>query len=237
MKLNFIRKDFKMKKHEKTYEILKLDINKDGLINNLNFELLKSSEIIGVKDVNSLKFFEFYIINYYKAPTDKLWRNILLKKALNKIKLVDNSLYVRFTINSIVHKNSFYQICTDEKNIIEVISTYNAFLKVMSVRANYEYLPIPLKRENKYIFENGSYRLKDGTGYFSVEYDLESCDFARLDDEYPSKFSDDFPEVIPWKILWPNEDEYTKELMKIYKNKNVVLYITNPEYWYELHKI
>lgn len=73
-----------MKQHDKNYEAIRLQLDDSGLICNSNFEVLPSSEIITVKDITSGQFVDYYIINYYKAATDKVWRNKFFDKALEK---------------------------------------------------------------------------------------------------------------------------------------------------------
>lgn len=222
-------------KYEKEYEVIKLQVNKKGLITNSNFKLLKNSEIVGIKDIASMDFTDWYIINYCKAPTDELWRNKFFNEVLHKIELDCNSLYVRFTNKVIVQRNGDYQLCANEKHIIEVVSTYKAFLQAMKNRAKLEYLPTYKRAYDGYDFEDGSYILQDGSGYFSLAYDLESCNFNWSFDEYPDKFSGDFPEVVSWRILWLDDKEYKTELMDLYNDNDVVLYLSDESTWYDLH--
>lgn len=222
-------------KYGKEYEAIKLQIDEDGLIINSNFNLLENSEIVGVKDVATMEFVDWYIINYYKAPTDELWRDKFFNEVLHKIGLSCNSLYVRFTNEAIVQHNDDFQLCVNEKHIIEVVSTYKAFLQTMGNRANLEYLPTYKKTYDGYDFEDGSYLLHDGSGYFSLGYDLESCNFNWSFDEYPDKFPSDFPEVINWRILWLDDEEYKENLMDLYNNDDVVLYLSDESTWYDLH--
>lgn len=128
-------------KYEKEYEVIKLQVNEDGLIINSKFKLLKNSEIVGIKDITSMEFVDWYIINYYKAPTDELWRDKFFNEVLHKIGLSCNSLYVRFTNKVIVQHNDDFQLCVNEKYVIEGVSTYKAFLQIMENRVNLEYIP------------------------------------------------------------------------------------------------
>lgn len=221
-------------KYEKEFEVIKLQADEKGLIINSKFNLLKNSEIVGVKDITSMEFIDWYIINYYKAPTEECWKNTFFNKVLHKIELSCNSLYVRFTNESIVQHNGKYHLCANEKNIIEVVSTYEAFLQTMKNRAKLEYLPTYKKNYDGYDFEDGSVLLQDGSGYFSLGYDLESCNFNWSFDECPNKFPSDFPEVVGWRILWLDDKEYKKELMNLY-NDDVVLYLSDESTWYDLH--
>lgn len=71
--------------YDKNYEAIRLQLDDSGLIGNSNFEVLPNSEIIAVKDITSRQFVDYYIINYYKAATDKVWRNnFFLMKRLKK---------------------------------------------------------------------------------------------------------------------------------------------------------
>nr|DAE95957.1 MAG TPA: hypothetical protein [Caudoviricetes sp.] len=221
-------------KYEKEFEVIKLQDDEKGLIINSKFNLLKNSEIVGVKDITSMEFIDWYIINYYKAPTEECWRNTFFNEVLHKIELSCNSLYVRFTNEAIVQHNGKYHLCANEKNIIEVVSTYEAFLQTMKNRAKLEYLPTYKKNYDGYDFEDGSVLLQDGSGYFSLGYDLESCNFNWSFDECPNKFPSDFPEVVGWRILWLDDKEYKKELMNLY-NDDVVLYLSDESTWYDLH--
>lgn len=222
-------------KYVQEYEVIKLQVDGKGLIANSNFNLLKNSEIVGVKDITSMEFIDWYIINYYKAPTEECWRNTFFNEVLHKIELSCNSLYVRFTNEAIVQHNGKYHLCANEKNIIEVVSTYEAFLQTMKNRAKLEYLPTYKKNYDGYDFEDGSVLLQDGSGYFSLGYDLESCNFNWSFDEYPDKFPSDFPEVVSWRILWLDDKEYKTELMDLYNDDDVVLYLSDESTWYDLH--
>lgn len=182
-----------------------------------------------------MEFIDWYIINYYKAPTEECWRNTFFNEVLHKIGLSCNSLYVRFTNKVIVQHGDDFQLCVNEKYVIEVVSTYKAFLQTMGNRANLEHLPTYKKTYDGYDFEDGSYLLQDGSGYFSLGYDLESCNFNWSFDEHPDKFPSDFPEVISWRILWLNDKEYKKELMDLYNDEDVVLYLSDESTWYDLH--
>ena len=51
-------------KYEKEYEVIKLQVDEKGLITNSKFKLLENSEIVGVKDITSMDFTDWYIINY-----------------------------------------------------------------------------------------------------------------------------------------------------------------------------
>ena len=132
-----------MKRYDKNYEVIRLQFDDSGLIGNSNFEVLPNSEIIAVKDITSMQFVDYYIINYYKASTDKVWRNIFFNEAFEEMNQDNEHLYIRFRTNDVVAQtHSSYQLCTDKcvaSNIIEVISTYKAMLNVMSsVKASYE---------------------------------------------------------------------------------------------------
>lgn len=151
------------------------------------------------------------------------------------MRLSCNSLYIRFTNEAIVQHNGKYNLCANEKHIIEVVSTYEAFLQTTKKRTKLEYLPTYKKTYDGYDFEDGSYLLHDGSGYFNLGYDLESCNFNWSFDEYPDKFPSDFPEVISWRILWSNDKEYKKELMDLYNDNDVVLYLSDESTWYDLH--
>lgn len=222
-------------KYGKEYEVIKLQVDGKGLIANSKFKLLENSEIVGVKDITLMDFTDWYIINYCKAPTDELWRNKFFNEVLHKIELDCNSLYVRFTNKVIVQRNGDYQLCANEKHIIEVISTYKAFLQAMKNRAKLEYLPTYKRTYDGYDFEDGSYLLQDGSGYFSLSYDLESSYFNWSFDEYPDKFPSDYPEVVSWRILWLDDKEYKTELMDLYNDDDVVLYLSDESTWYDLH--
>lgn len=222
-------------KYEKEYEVIKLQVDEKGLITNSKFKLLENSEIVGVKDITSMDFTDWYIINYYKAPTDECWRNRFFNEVLHKIELSCNALYVRFTNEAIVKHNGNYHLYANEQYIIEVVSTYKAFLQTMENRTKLEYLPTYKKTYDGYDFEDGSYLLQDGSGYFSLGYDLESCNFNWSFDEYPDKFSSDYPEVVNWRILWLDDKEYKTELMDLYNDDDVVLYLSDESTWYDLH--
>lgn len=73
-----------MKRYDKNYEAIRLQLDDSGLIGNSNFEVLPNSEIIAVKDITSMQFVDYYIINYYKAATDKMRRNKSFDEALEK---------------------------------------------------------------------------------------------------------------------------------------------------------
>ena len=105
----------------------------------------------------------------------------------------------------------------------------------MENRTKLEYLPTYKKTYDGYDFEDGSYLLQDGSGYFSLGYDLESCNFNWSFDEYPDKFSSDYPEVVNWRILWLDDKEYKTELMDLYNDDDVVLYLSDESTWYDLH--
>lgn len=132
-----------MKRYDKNYEAIRLQLDDSGLICNSNFEVLPSSEIIAVKDITSGQFVDYYIINYYKASTDKVWRNKFFNEAFEEMNQDNEHLYIRFRTNDVVAQtHSSYQLCVDKcvsQNIIEVISTYKAMLNVMSsVKVSYE---------------------------------------------------------------------------------------------------
>ena len=71
--------------HDKNYEAIRLQLDDSGLICNFNLDVLPNSEIIAVKDITSGQFVDYYIINYYKAATNKVWRNKFLNKEFKKI--------------------------------------------------------------------------------------------------------------------------------------------------------
>lgn len=100
----------------KNYEAIRLQFDDSGLICNSNLDVLPNSEIIAVKDITSMQFVDYYIINYYKVATDKVWRNKFFDKALEKIVKEDNEhLYVRFRANDVIAQtHTPYQLCTDK---------------------------------------------------------------------------------------------------------------------------
>ena len=226
--------------YDKNYEAIRLQLDDSGLICNPNFDVLPNSEIIAVKDIALMQFVDYYIINYYKAATDKMWRNKFFNEALKKIVKEDNEhLYVRFRSNDvIVSTHSSYQLCTDKRvapNIIEVISTYKAMLNVMSgVKVSYE-RPTYKLYNNSYCCDEGTYTLQDGSGYFALAYELNSCNFYCSYEDFPNKFSENFPECVYWRIYWCNDKEYEDTLSDFYKDEDFVLYLTNTSAWYDKH--
>lgn len=229
-----------MKRYDKNYEVIRLQLDDSGLICNSNLEVLPSSEIIAVKDITLGQFVDYYIINYYKAATDKVWRNKFFDKVLGKIVKEDNEhLYVRFRANDvIVSTHSPYQLCVDKcvaPNIIEVVSTYKAMLNVMSsVKASYG-RPTYELYNNDYCGDEGTYTLQDGSGYFALACELNSCNFYWSYEDCPNKFSEDFPECVYWRIYWCNDKEYEDTLLDLYKDEDFVLYLTNKSAWYDKH--
>lgn len=67
--------------YDKNYEAIRLQLNDSRLICNPKLDVLPNSEIIAVKDIASMQFVDYYIINYYKAATDKVWRNNFFNEA------------------------------------------------------------------------------------------------------------------------------------------------------------
>lgn len=226
--------------YDKNYEAIRLQLDDSGLICNPNLDILPYSEIIAVKDIASMQFVDYYIINYYKAATDKVWRNNFFNEALKKIVKEDNEhLYVSFKANDvIVSAHSPYQLCADKcvaQNIIEVISTYKAMLNVMSsVKVSYEQPTYELYN-NDYCCDEGTYTLQDGSGYFALAYELNSCNFYWSYEDCPNKFSEDFPECVYWRIYWCDDKEYEDTLSDLYKDEDFVLYLTNTSAWYDKH--
>lgn len=226
--------------YDKNYEVIRLQLDDSGLICNPNFEVLPNSEIIAVKDITSGQFVDYYIINYYKASTDKVWRNKFFNEALEKIVKEDNEhLYIRFRANDvIVSTHSPYQLCTDKcvaPNIIEVVSDYKAMLNVMSsVKVSYE-RPTYELYNNDYCCDEGTYTLQDGSGYFALACELNSCNFYWSYEDCPNKFSKNFPECVYWRIYWCNDKEYEDTLSDLYKDEDFVLYLTNKSAWYDKH--
>lgn len=213
----------------KNYEAIRLQFDDSGLICNSNLDVLPNSEIIAVKDITSMQFVDYYIINYYKVATDKVWRNKFFDKALEKIVKEDNEhLYVRFRANDVIAQtHTPYQLCTDKcvaPNIIEVISTYKAMLNVMSrVKVSYEQPTYELYN-NSYYCDEGTYTLQDGSGYFDLAYQLNSCNFYWLHEE-----------CVYWRIYWHNDKEYEDTLSDLYNDEDFVLYLTNISAWYDKH--
>lgn len=223
-----------MKRYDKNYEVIRLQFDDSGLIGNSNFEVLPNSEIIAVKDITSMQFVDYYIINYYKASTDKVWRNIFFNEAFEEMNQDNEHLYIRFRTNDVVAQtHSSYQLCTDKcvaSNIIEVISTYKAMLNVMSsVKASYEQTIYELY-DNGYCCDDGSYTLQDGSGYFALAYELNSCNFYYNDCIY-----EDFIGCVYWRIYWCDDKEYEDTLSDLYKDEDFVLYLTNKSAWYDKH--
>lgn len=223
-----------MKRYDKNYEVIRLQFDDSGFIGNSNFEVLPNSEIIAVKDITSMQFVDYYIINYYKASTDKVWRNKFFNEAFEEMNQDNEHLYIRFRTNDVVAQtHSSYQLCTDKcvaSNIIEVISTYKAMLNVMSsVKASYEQ-PIYELYDNGYCCDDGSYTLQDDSGYFALAYELNSCNFYYNDCIY-----EDFIGCVYWRIYWCDDKEYEDTLSDLYKDEDFVLYLTNKSAWYDKH--
>ena len=229
-------------KYDKNYEAIRLQLDDSGLICNPNFEVLPNSEIIVVKDITTRQFVDYCIINYYKAATDKVWRNKFFNEALEKIVKEDNEhLYIRFRTDDVIAQtHSSYQLCTDKcvsQNIIEVVSTYKAMLNVMSsIKVSYE-RPTYELYDNGYCCDEGTYTLQDDFGYFALDYELTSCNFYRSYEDFPNKFSEDFPECVYWRIYWCNDKEYEDTLSKLYKDEDFVLYLTNKSDWYDKYTV
>lgn len=228
-----------MNKYDKNYEVMRLRLDDSGLICNSNFEVLQNSEIIAAQDIDTMKFVDYFVVNYYKAPTDKVWRNKFFNEAFEGISQDSEHLYVRFRADDvIVQTHSSYQLCVDKctaPNIIEVISTYKAMLSVMSsIKASYKQPTYELYN-NEYCGDEGSYTLQDGSGYFALAYELNSCNFYWSYEDCPNKFSEDFPECVNWRICWRNDKEYEDTLSDLYKDEDFVLYLTNPSTWYDQH--
>lgn len=226
-----------MKRYDKNYEAIGLQLDDSGLICNSNLEVLPSSEIIAIKDITSMQFVDYYIINYYKAATDKVWRNKFFNEVFEEMNQDNEHLYVRFRASDvIVQTHSPYQLCVDKcvsQNIIEVISTYKAMLNVMSsVKVSYEQPTYELYN-NDYCCDEGAYTLQDGSGYFALAYELNSCNFYRSYEDCSKKFSEDFPECVYWRIHWCNDKEYEDTLSDLYKDEDFVLYLTNKSAWYD----
>lgn len=228
-----------MKRYDKNYEVIRLQLDDSGLICNTNFEVLPSSEIIAIKDITSGKFVNYYIINYYKASTDKVWRNKFFNEAFEEMNQDNEHLYIRFRTNDVVAQtHSSYQLCTDKcvaSNIIEVVSDYKTMLNVMSsVKVSYEQPTYELYN-NDYCCNEGTYTLQDGSGYFALACELNSCNFYWSYEDCPNKFSEDFPECVYWRIYWCNDKEYEDTLSDLYKDEDFVLYLTNKSAWYDKH--
>ena len=91
-----------MKRYNKNYEAIRLQLNDSGLICNSSLEVLPNSEIIAIKDITSGQFVDYYIINYYKASTDNMWRNKFFNEALLAINQDSEHLYIRFRANDVI---------------------------------------------------------------------------------------------------------------------------------------
>lgn len=232
--------EFKMTvEYDKNYEAIRLQLDDSGLICNPNLDILPNSEIIAVKDIASMQFVDYYIINYYKAATDKVWRNKFFNEAFEEMNQDSEHLYVRFRANDvIVQTHSPYRLCTDKcvaSNIIEVVSDYKTMLNVMSsVEVSYE-RPTYELYNNDYCCDEGTYTLQDGSGYFALAYELNSCNFYCSYEDFPNKFSENFPECVYWRIYWCNDKEYEDTLSDFYKDEDFVLYLTNTSAWYDKH--
>lgn len=216
-----------------TDKVMKLQISENGLIYNPDFELSKDSEVIAVQKIATMQFVVFFIINY-KASSDTTYKNKLLSEVLESLDLNDECLFVRFNADDIITSN---HLCIDKcvpKNIVEVISTYTAVLNVMSnIKATYTQPAYKLCAKGYYV-EDGSFTLQDGSGDFSLAINLECCNFY-LSEECSEDFSSDFPDCINWKIFWCSEKEHENTLLKLYKDEDFVLYLTNPSAWYDKH--
>lgn len=218
--------------YDKNYEAIRLQLDDSGLICNPNFDVLPNSEIIAVKDIASMQFVDYYIINYYKAATDKVWRNKFFNEAFEEMNQDNEHLYIRFRTNDVVAQtHSSYQLCADKcvaSNIIEVVSDYKTMLNVMSsVKASYE-RPTYGLYNNDYYGDEGIYTLQDGSGYFVLAYELNSCNFYYNDCIY-----EDFIGCVYWRIYWCNDKEYEDTLLDLYKDEDFVLYLTNKSAWYD----
>lgn len=220
-----------MNKYDKNYEVMRLRLDDSGLICNSNFEVLQNSEIIAVQDIDTMKFVDYFVVNYYKAPTDEVWRNKFFNEAFEGMSQDSEHLYVRFNADDVITSN---HLCVNKcvpKNIVEVISTYKAVLNVMNnIKATYIQPPWYKLYTEGYYVEDGSFTLQDGSGDFSLAIDLEYCNFYLSE-----KCLEDSPDYIKWKIYWCSEKEYENTLLSLYKDEDFVLYLTNPSAWYDKH--